>query len=148
MPNHLFSSLVPPERARGRQCLVASDGRRFTFGEVDQISARYASALASSGVRQGDRVAVQVEKSPEALFLYLGCIRSGAVFLPLNTAYTLPEIEYFIGDSEPALVVGVRRAQRRCRRGEARADADGIRQRTRVGQRQLNEARRVERRDR
>ncbi len=86
--------------------MIASDGRRFTFGEVDQISARYASALASSGVRQGDRVAVQVEKSPEALFLYLGCLRAGAAFLPLNTAYTLVEIEYFLRDSEPAVVVG------------------------------------------
>ena len=57
-------------------------------------------------MKPGDRVAAQVEKSTEALFLYLGCVRAGAVFLPLNTAYTPAEVEYFIGDAEPALVVG------------------------------------------
>ena len=106
MPNHLFSSLLPRHRAPGDECLIASDGRRFTYGEIDAISARYASALAGSGVVRGDRVAVQVEKSPEALFLYLGCVRAGAVFLPLNTAYTLVELEYFVNDAEPALIVG------------------------------------------
>ena len=106
MPNHLFSSLVPPDRDPEQLCVIAADGRRFSYGEVDSISARYASALASCGVGRGDRVAVQVEKSPEALFLYLGCIRAGAAFLPLNTAYTLAELEYFVGDAEPAVVVG------------------------------------------
>src|SRR5688500_9761098 len=106
MPNHLFSSLLPPERDEQQACLVSADGREFSYGDLDRISARYASALISCGVGRGDRVAVQVEKSPEALFLYLGCIRAGAAFLPLNTAYTFVEIDYFIGDSEPALVVG------------------------------------------
>jgi malonyl-CoA/methylmalonyl-CoA synthetase len=50
-------------------------------------------------------VAVQVEKSPEALMLYLACLRAGAVYLPLNTAYTLAELDYFIGDAQPRLVV-------------------------------------------
>ena len=48
---------------------------------------------------------MQVEKSPEALLLYLACVQAGAVFLPLNTAYTLAELAYFIGDAEPAVVV-------------------------------------------
>ncbi len=59
----------------------------------------------NSASRPGDRVAVQVEKSPEAIFLYLACLRAGAVFLPLNTAYTLAELGYFFGDAEPRLVV-------------------------------------------
>mgnify|MGYP003346775674 CR=1 FL=1 len=58
-----------------------------------------------SGLRPGDRVAVQVEKSPEALLLYLGCVRAGAAFLPLNTAYTPAEIEHFLGDAEPWVFV-------------------------------------------
>ena len=57
------------------------------------------------GVKPGDRVAVQVEKSAEAIVLYLACLRAGAVYLPLNTAYTLAELEYFIGDAEPRVVV-------------------------------------------
>jgi malonyl-CoA/methylmalonyl-CoA synthetase len=57
------------------------------------------------GVRPGDRVAVQVEKTPEAALLYLATLRAGAVYLPLNPAYTLAELDYFIGDAEPALIV-------------------------------------------
>jgi malonyl-CoA/methylmalonyl-CoA synthetase len=106
MSNYLFSSLLPTERDPEQICLIAPDGRTFSYGDIDRISARYASALVSCGIGKGDRVAVQVEKSPEALFLYLGCIRSGATFLPLNTAYTFAEIDYFIGDAEPALIVG------------------------------------------
>ena len=57
------------------------------------------------GVVPGDRVAVQVEKSADAIMLYLACLRAGAVYLPLNTGYTLAELEYFIGDAEPRVVV-------------------------------------------
>jgi malonyl-CoA/methylmalonyl-CoA synthetase len=68
-------------------------------------TARMANVLASHGVRPGDRVAVQVEKSPQALFLYLACLRAGAVYLPLNTGYTPSEISYFVGDAEPRLLI-------------------------------------------
>lgn len=68
-------------------------------------TARLARALAALGVKPGDRVAAQVEKSPEMIMLYLACLRAGAVFLPLNTAYTASEVEYFVGDAEPRLVV-------------------------------------------
>ena len=64
-----------------------------------------ANYLTSRGVRPGDRVAAQTEKSVPGLLLYLACVRAGAVFLPLNTAYTLNEIAYFVGDAEPALIV-------------------------------------------
>src|SRR5580704_1339959 len=80
-------------------------GRRLTYGELFGETARLANALTGFGVQRGDRVAVQVEKSVEAVLLYLACARAGAVFLPLNTAYTLAELEYFIGDAEPALIV-------------------------------------------
>ncbi len=81
------------------------DGRRYTYADVAEVSARFANVLASLGVVPGDRVAVQVEKSIEALMLYLGTVRAGAVFLPLNTAYTAAEIEYFLGDAEPRVFV-------------------------------------------
>ena len=82
-----------------------ADGRALTFGEMLTGSAQYANALTTLGVQPGDRVAAQVEKSPEAVLLYLACLRAGAVYLPLNTAYTLPELEYFIDDAEPRLTV-------------------------------------------
>src|SRR5690606_24108784 len=68
-------------------------------------TARFAVALQGMGVQPGDRVAVQVEKSIEALMLYLAAVRAGAVFLPLNTAYTPAEVEYFLTDAEPSLFV-------------------------------------------
>lgn len=77
----------------------------ITYGELQNFSARFAAALTGMGVQPGDRVAVQVEKSIEAFMLYLGTLRAGAVFLPLNTAYTPAEIAYFLGDARPALFV-------------------------------------------
>ncbi|AZO81395.1 malonyl-CoA synthase [Bosea sp. Tri-49] len=81
------------------------DGRTYSYADMVAVSARFANALVALGVKPGDRVAVQVEKSLEALMLYLGTVRAGAIFLPLNTAYTPAEIEYFLGDAEPAVFV-------------------------------------------
>ena len=81
------------------------DSGQLTYGELHDATGRWANALVSLGVTPGDRVAVQVEKSPENLILYLAAVRVSAVFLPLNTAYTLAELDYFLGDAEPALVV-------------------------------------------
>jgi malonyl-CoA/methylmalonyl-CoA synthetase len=80
-------------------------GRRLTYGDAIALSGRLANALRRLGVAPGDRVAVQVEKTIESLVLYLACLHAGAVYLPLNTAYTLAELAYFIADSEPRLVV-------------------------------------------
>jgi malonyl-CoA/methylmalonyl-CoA synthetase len=82
-----------------------SDGRVVSYGDLMTLSARLANVLEARGVVPGDRVAVQVDKSVECLFLYLACVRAGAVYLPLNTAYTLSELDYFIGDAEPRVVV-------------------------------------------
>ena len=105
MNNHLASLLLGRAASGDDIFLTTPAGQRLTYGEVKKASARYANALVSLGVKPGDRVAAQVEKSPEALLLYLGCVRAGAVFLPLNTAYTVTELEYFLGDATPALVV-------------------------------------------
>jgi malonyl-CoA/methylmalonyl-CoA synthetase len=105
MSNHLCSALLPSTHPPDRRCLLLPDGRELSYDAVRRLSARYAAAVAACGVNPGDRVAVQVEKSAEALFLYLGAVRAGAVFLPLNTAYTLSEIDYFAGDAKPALLV-------------------------------------------
>jgi malonyl-CoA/methylmalonyl-CoA synthetase len=77
----------------------------FSYADTIELSGRLANALIARGAKPGDRVAVQVEKSPEAIMLYLACLRAGAVYLPLNTAYTQTEIEYFISDAEPRVVV-------------------------------------------
>ncbi len=103
--NHLFSRLFNPARGMDASCIKLPDGTVRSYGDVDRDSARYAATLKALGVKPGDRVAVQVEKSVDAILLYLGCIRSGAVFLPLNTAYTRNEVGYFLKDAEPVLFV-------------------------------------------
>lgn len=104
MNNHLFDAIrnsVLPEDV----FIETPSGQHFTYGQMLTLSAQLANALVTCGVEPGDRVAVQVEKSPEALMLYLACVRAGAVYLPLNTAYTLTELDYFLGDAEPRLVI-------------------------------------------
>jgi malonyl-CoA/methylmalonyl-CoA synthetase len=88
-----------------RACIVQPDGRTLSYADLLYQSARMAACLTSLGVRPGDRVAAQVEKSSAALMLYLGCVRAGGVYLPLNTAYTPAEIAYFLKDAEPAVFV-------------------------------------------
>ena len=86
-------------------CIELPTGQTWTYGQIHQHTALMAGLLSQLGVTAGDRVAVQVEKSPEAVILYLACLRAGAIFLPLNTSYTPSELEYFLKDAEPALVV-------------------------------------------
>lgn len=81
------------------------DGRYYTFDDLRAGSAKIANWLTSLNIPQGSRVAVQVEKSVEAVMLYLGTLRAGMVFLPLNTAYRESEISYFLKDAEPAVMV-------------------------------------------
>jgi malonyl-CoA/methylmalonyl-CoA synthetase len=104
-------------------CAIETPARRYRYDDLDRESARLANALVALGVGPGDRVAVQVEKSATNLLFYLASVRAGAVYLPLNTAYTLPELAYFIGDAEPALVV--------CD-PNARAGVEGVAGRARV----------------
>ena len=75
--------------------------RRYTYQDVLDVSAQFANVLVESGLQPGDRVAVQIPKSIEAIMLYLATIRAGGVFLPLNTMYTTQEVEYFLGDAKP-----------------------------------------------
>jgi malonyl-CoA/methylmalonyl-CoA synthetase len=95
---------IPPETAE-KVFLEGLDGNTFTYHRFFALTARLAHALRGCGVKPGDRVAVQVDKSPEALALYVACVRAGAVYLPLNTAYTASEVDYFVQDAEPRLVV-------------------------------------------
>jgi malonyl-CoA/methylmalonyl-CoA synthetase len=86
-------------------CMILPGGAVITYGMLDEQSARFANLLTALGVTPGDRVAVQVRKSPRALFLYLGSLRAGAVYLPMNDAYLAHEVEYFLADAQPKLFV-------------------------------------------
>src|SRR5690349_7165751 len=98
-------------RDRERLFLETVDGRRMSYGDMVALTTRLAAVLRSLQVAPGDRVVAQVEKSPEAVALYLACLRLGATFVPLNTAYTFAELEYFLSDAAPSVAV-VRPADR------------------------------------
>lgn len=102
-----FYALVEARRPADHDAplLEADDGTVWSHRAIADLSGRIAWALESVGANRGDRVAAQVDKSPEALALYLACLRSGLVYLPLNTAYQPAEIEHFLGDAAPAVFV-------------------------------------------
>lgn len=103
---NLFAALRAQFPADLDATAVETDnGLFYTWRDLDRATARMANLLASLNLPAGARVAVQVEKSVEAMVLYLATLRAGYVFLPLNTAYQSAEIEYFIGNAEPSVVV-------------------------------------------
>ena len=97
------------QRHPDRPLLRTPGGQCVSYGAMNRLTDRIAGALAQRAVAPGDRVVAQIEKSPEAVALYLACLRLGAVFVPLNTAYTTTEIEYFLGDAAPKVAVGIAR---------------------------------------
>ncbi len=103
--NPLADALAAPLEHRDDAILILPDGREVTGRALHDLSGQMANALVRAGVVPGDRVAMQTEKSPDALALYLACLRAGALFLPLNTAYTPAELDYFLGDAEPRVAV-------------------------------------------
>ena len=89
----------------GKTLLIDQDDVSYSYSDVDVESARLANYLSEQGVNIGDRVSVQAGKSPQALCLYLACLRAGFVFHPLNPAYTPSELEYFLQNAEPSMLV-------------------------------------------
>ena len=104
--NNFFAELKSrfhdkPERV----FLRLPDERIFTYGDIDHLSAAFAGALLETGAKAGDRIVAQVEKSPENVALYLAAMRAGLVYVPLNTAYTPEEVDYFLSDAAPSIFV-------------------------------------------
>src|SRR5262245_14337423 len=104
MSDNLYSLLAGRfAHQRDGVCLELPGGKRYTYADLDAESARYANLLVSLGLKAGDRVASQVEKSEHTVFLYLGCLRAGMVYLSLNTAYQQGEVAYFVSDAAPSV---------------------------------------------
>ena len=103
MPNPLFDALFAPLGHRETPLLILQDGGEITGADFATIIARTANALRSLGVQPGDRVAVQIAKSSQALAVYAATIGIGAVFLPLNPAYTADELDYFLSNATPSV---------------------------------------------
>ncbi len=90
---------------RDQSFLIVPGAGTRTFADLDALSATYAGVLRKLGLAAGDRAVVQVGKSPEALALYLACLRTGVIYIPLNTAYTSGELRHFLGDARPRVFV-------------------------------------------
>ncbi|MEM9475179.1 MAG: malonyl-CoA synthase [Pseudomonadota bacterium] len=105
MTNHLYDALIAP-RAQSDACFLKQDGQPdISFRDFNEMSARMAHRLVAAGVGPGDRVVVQAQKSVGMVALYIATVRAGAVFLPLNTAYTQDEVDYFVSDAAPRVIV-------------------------------------------
>ena len=87
------------------ELLCTEQDHSYRYGDIDRRSAQLARFLTDLGASPGDRISVQVEKSPESLCLYLACLRAGLVFHPLNMGYKSRELEYFLQNAEPVVVV-------------------------------------------
>jgi malonyl-CoA/methylmalonyl-CoA synthetase len=105
MPNYMFDRFFGCHEGDEKPFLMFADGTQQSYDSFLRQTARFANVIKELGLMVGDRLAVQIEKSPEALALYAACVQSGVIFLPLNTAYTPAEISYFVGDSGAKLLV-------------------------------------------
>lgn len=103
--NWLFDALATGFPSDLMQPFASVDGVEVSYQSLIGQSAQVAATLVWLGVKPGDRVAAQVDKSLSALSLYLGTVRAGAIFLPMNTAYTKDEVAYLLGDAAPTLFV-------------------------------------------
>ena len=105
MPNPLYDALFAPLIGRQSPFLILPDGSEITGDAFHAMCAQVAGRLGALGLAPGDRMAVQVEKSADALALYGGAVMAGVVFLPLNTAYTPDEVAYFLSDAGARLLL-------------------------------------------
>ncbi|MDP9056464.1 MAG: AMP-binding protein, partial [Pseudomonadota bacterium] len=103
--NLLAHFLEIAARAGDKPFLIDGETPLLRFSDLDRETGRLAARLIALGGAAGERVVVQVDKSPAAVLLYLAALRAGMIFVPLNTAYTAAELAYFLGDAEPAVVV-------------------------------------------
>lgn len=105
MHANLYTRLAETVDDSARTAIVVPKRGSISYRELFERVARVANALASIGLKPGDRLAAQIEKSVGGIVLYLATLRAGGVFLPLNSAYTPPEMEYFLADAEPSVIV-------------------------------------------
>ena len=92
MANPLYDALFGRHQGKTTPFIQLADGQVITHGAFVALSAQYAHLFGKFGLEPGDRVAAQIEKSPQSLAVYAACAQAGLVFLPLNTAYTADEL--------------------------------------------------------
>ena len=103
---NLFAHFAPQFNTHAnKELLLTHKGESFSYEDINLLSSRLARTLGELGVEIGDRVSVQVQKSPSALALYLACLRGGFVYHPLNTGYQTSELAYFFTNAKPSIII-------------------------------------------
>jgi malonyl-CoA/methylmalonyl-CoA synthetase len=129
MMSNLYDYLFPSGRSPDHVVLKTHRADLWTRGRMEELAAKMAGALRQCGLEKGGRLVAQIDKSPEAICLYLACLKLGAVWVPLNTSYTLAESGHIIDDAEPTVVVRAPEVQkpqfRKAERSEFDLDTDG-----------------------
>ena len=105
MGNPLYDALFERHKGQTTPFIQLADNTVITHAAFLELAAQYAHVFSDLGLRPGDRVAVQIEKSVQSIAVYAACLQAGLVFLPLNTAYTAKEIYYFVNDSEASILL-------------------------------------------
>jgi malonyl-CoA/methylmalonyl-CoA synthetase len=105
MAAYLYDLFARRAPSPAKVFIETPDGRKVSYGDLEAGAARVAGRLVAEGVEPGDRVALQAEKSADGIMIYLGVLKAGAVFLPLNNAYTSAEVDYFLKDAEPRVFI-------------------------------------------
>jgi malonyl-CoA/methylmalonyl-CoA synthetase len=105
MSNLLYDNLFGFHVENDKPFLIYFDGSQISYDAFLRMASRFANVIKAAGLAAGDRLAVQVEKSAEALAIYAACVQSGVIFLPLNTAYKPAEVDYFICDSGARMLI-------------------------------------------
>lgn len=113
---NLFARFERVFKACASRTALEADGKAWSYGELNELAGRAAAVLTEQGVEPGARVLVRVDKSVQAVGLYLGCLKRGAVYVPINPGYTDEEVDYFVADAKPKLFVG----------GEVRGDVPSL----------------------
>ncbi|MGR3572284.1 AMP-binding protein, partial [Brevirhabdus sp.] len=122
MANPLYDALFAIHAGKQTPFLHLVGGGIVTHDDFLRMTARFAHVITAAGLVPGDRLAVQIAKSPEALAVYAACVQAGVVFLPLNTAYTAAEVEYFVSNSGAKMLICDARAEAALRPVAARHD--------------------------
>ncbi|MEC7860571.1 MAG: AMP-binding protein, partial [Pseudomonadota bacterium] len=102
---NLYSCFEESISANNKPLLILDDGSEYNYKILNTLSSQMASFLFKIGIKPGDRVSIQVAKSPEALCLYLACLRAGLVYHPLNPDYKENELEFFINNAAPSVII-------------------------------------------
>ncbi len=105
MSRNFFTSIKQNIKDLNKIFIREPNGTTITYGQMVKLSSQFSNMFFQLGLEKGDRVMMYADKSPEAVIVYVACLRAGFVFTPINPTYTKRELEYFIHDAMPKVII-------------------------------------------